>query len=98
MDIVYEETLSTSTTPLHSKPITVHRKPIKSKPTKKKTMRIGKFEIYKDKANDYRFRLKASNGEIIAVSEGYHSKKSCINGIQSVKRNVQKPKIIVLKK
>lgn len=46
-----------------------------------------KFEIYKDKAGEFRFRLKARNGEIIAVSEGYVKKDSCKNGIESVRRN-----------
>lgn len=46
-----------------------------------------KFEMYEDKAGEYRFRLKAGNGEIIAVSEGYKAKASCENGIQSVKDN-----------
>ena len=46
-----------------------------------------KFEIYNDKAGEFRFRLKAKNGEIIAVSEGYASKDSCENGIESVKKN-----------
>ena len=46
-----------------------------------------KFEIYNDKAGEFRFRLKAKNGEIIAVSEGYTSKDSCENGIESVKKN-----------
>lgn len=46
-----------------------------------------KFEIYLDKAEEYRFRLKAKNGEIIAVSEGYKSIASCKNGIESVKKN-----------
>ena len=46
-----------------------------------------KFEIYLDKGGEYRFRLKARNGEIIAVSEGYKAKASCINGIESVKKN-----------
>ncbi len=46
-----------------------------------------KFEIYLDKAGEYRFRLKATNGEIIAVSEGYKAKSSCENGIASVKKN-----------
>ncbi len=46
-----------------------------------------KFEVYKDKAGEFRFRLKASNGEIILVSEGYKAKASCLNGIDSVKRN-----------
>lgn len=46
-----------------------------------------KFEIYKDKAGEFRFRLKASNGQIIAASEGYVKKDSCKNGIESVKKN-----------
>ena len=46
-----------------------------------------KFEVYVDKAGEYRFRLKASNGEIIAVSEGYVAKAGCLNGIDSVKKN-----------
>ncbi len=46
-----------------------------------------KFEMYIDKAGEYRFRLKAKNGEIIAVSEGYKAKKSCLNGINSVVKN-----------
>lgn len=47
----------------------------------------AKFEIYKDKAGEFRFRLKAGNGEIIASSEGYSSKQACENGINSVKTN-----------
>ena len=46
-----------------------------------------KFEIYTDKAGEFRFRLKATNGQIIAVSEGYKAKASCENGIASVKMN-----------
>lgn len=46
-----------------------------------------KFEMYQDKAGEYRFRLKARNGEIIAVSEGYTAKAGCVNGIESVKEN-----------
>ena len=46
-----------------------------------------KFEIYKDKAGEFRFRLKATNGQIIAVSEGYKAMKSCVNGVESVKKN-----------
>ena len=46
-----------------------------------------KFEIYTDKAGEYRFRLKAKNGQIIATSEGYKKKTSCLNGIESVKKN-----------
>ncbi len=46
-----------------------------------------KFEIYTDKAGEFRFRLKATNGQIIGVSEGYKAMKSCVNGIESVKKN-----------
>ncbi len=49
----------------------------------------GKFEIYKDKAGEFRFRLKAGNGEIILASEGYKAKTSCKNGIESVRKNSQ---------
>ena len=47
----------------------------------------GKFELYKDSRSEYRFRLKASNGEIILVSEGYEAKAGAENGIASVKTN-----------
>lgn len=46
-----------------------------------------KFEVYTDKAGEFRFRLKARNGEIIATSEGYKAKASCLNGIESVRKN-----------
>lgn len=46
-----------------------------------------KFEVYTDKGGEYRFRLKAINGEIIIFSEGYVSKQGCLNGIDSVIRN-----------
>ena len=46
-----------------------------------------KFEVYADKAGEFRFRLKATNGQIIAVSEGYKAMASCLNGIESVKKN-----------
>ena len=52
-----------------------------------------KFEMYTDKAGEYRFRLKAKNGEVIAVSEGYKSKDSCLNGIESVKNNAPEAEI-----
>ncbi|TCK02971.1 YegP family protein [Marinobacterium mangrovicola] len=47
----------------------------------------AKFEIYTDAQSQYRFRLKAGNGEVILVSEGYLQKVGCTNGIQSVKNN-----------
>ena len=51
------------------------------------TAKNPKFEIYSDKAGQFRFRLKAKNGQVIAVSEGYTSKANCKNGIESVKKN-----------
>ena len=53
-----------------------------------------KFEMYKDKAEEFRFRLKARNGEIIATSEGYSSKAACENGIESVRRNASEAEIV----
>ena len=46
-----------------------------------------KFEVYTNKAGEFRFRLKARNGEIIAASEGYTAKASCLNGVESVRKN-----------
>ncbi len=46
-----------------------------------------KFEIYKDKAGEYRFRFKASNGQIMFSSEGYETKASAMHAIDSVKTN-----------
>ncbi len=53
-----------------------------------------KFEMYVDKAGQYRFRLKATNGQIIATSEGYVAKVSCENGIDSVKKNAAEAEIV----
>lgn len=47
----------------------------------------GKFEIYKDKAGEFRFRLKSGDGKNILSSEGYKNKNGCTNGIESVKKN-----------
>jgi len=46
-----------------------------------------KFEVYKDKAGEFRFRLKASNGQVIAIGEGYTTHANCIKGVESVKKN-----------
>ena len=46
-----------------------------------------KFEVYTDKAGEFRFRLKARNGEIIATGEGYKAKASCLNGVESIRKN-----------
>ena len=47
----------------------------------------AKFEVYKDASGQFRFRLRAANNEIIAISEAYTAKASCMNGIESVKTN-----------
>ena len=51
----------------------------------------GKFECYTDKAGEYRFRLKAGNGETILSSEGYSARSGCANGIESVRKNAANP-------
>ena len=53
-----------------------------------------KFEIYNDKAGEFRFRLKATNGQVIAVSEGYKALASCINGVESVKENAPEAEVV----
>ena len=54
-----------------------------------------KFEVYVDKAGEFRFRLKARNGEIIAASEGYKAKASCLNGIASIVKNAPDAAVVV---
>ena len=56
----------------------------------------GKFEVYKDKAGKFRFRLKAGNNEVIATGEAYESKAACLKGIESVKRNAAEAEVKVL--
>lgn len=46
-----------------------------------------KFELYADRRGHFRFRLKATNGKIIAVSEGYTTKAACLAGVESVRKN-----------
>ena len=52
------------------------------------TVKNPKFEVYQDNAGEFRFRLKATNGQVIATGEGYKAKASCLNGVESVKKNV----------
>ncbi len=54
----------------------------------------GKFELYTDAAGKFRFRLKAGNGEIIAVGEAYESKASALNGIESIKKNAAEAAVV----
>ena len=53
-----------------------------------------KFEIYTDKAGEFRFRLKATNGQVIAVSEGYSAMAGCKNGVESVQKNAPDAEIV----
>jgi uncharacterized protein len=55
---------------------------------------FAKFELYKDKTGEFRFRLKAPNGEIIAVSEWYTTKQNAKNGIDSVKEYAKNAEVI----
>ena len=55
-----------------------------------------KYELYKDKAGEFRFRLKASNGEIIGKSEGYKAKASAKKGIASIANNAPDAPTVVV--
>jgi uncharacterized protein YegP (UPF0339 family) len=54
----------------------------------------AKFELYKDKKGEFRFRLVAPNGQTIATGEGYKSKESAKNGIESIKKNAPGAEIV----
>ena len=53
---------------------------------------MGKFVITTRKNGEYQFNLKATNGQVILTSEGYKTKASCLNGVESVKKNSQDEK------
>ena len=53
---------------------------------------MGKFEITSRKNGEFQFNLKATNGQVILTSEGYKTKASCLNGVESVKKNSQDEK------
>ena len=55
---------------------------------------MAKFEIYKDKKGEFRWRLRADNNQVIATGEGYASKAGCKNGIESVKKNAPKAEVV----
>ncbi|HVK02841.1 MAG TPA: HVO_2922 family protein [Armatimonadaceae bacterium] len=58
---------------------------------------MAKFEVYKDTKGEYRWRLKAGNGEVVADgNEGYASKQSCLNGIRVVKENAADAEVVEL--
>ena len=52
-----------------------------------------KFEVYLDKRGEYRFRLIATNGQIISVGESYKAKAGCLNGIESIKKNAPEAEV-----
>ncbi len=58
------------------------------------TVKNPKFEVYKDKKGEFRFRLKAGNGEIIATGESYKAKAGCLNGIESIRKNAADADIV----
>ena len=57
-------------------------------------IRNPKFEVYADKAGKIRFRLKAANGQVIAVGEAYETKKAALAGVASVKKNAPGAKVV----
>jgi len=59
---------------------------------------MPKFEVYVDEMGGYHFRLRARNGQIIAVSQSYKSKEGCLKGIKSVKLNASGARIVILEK
>lgn len=62
------------------------------------TEKNPKFEMYLDKGGEYRFRLKAKNGQAIATGEGYKSKSGCQSGIESIKKNSVEATVVEEKK
>jgi uncharacterized protein YegP (UPF0339 family) len=56
---------------------------------RKEESMAAKFEIFKGKGGDFRFRLKAANGKVICHGQGYKSKDACMKGIESIKKNAK---------
>jgi len=57
-----------------------------------------KFETYKDRKGEFRFRFVAQNGNIICASEGYKRKESMFNGIRCIKKGAKKAKVVEVAK
>ena len=64
--------------------------------TREESEKNPKYELYQDKAGEFRFRLKAGNGEIIGKSEGYKAKASAKKGIASIGKNAPEAAVIVV--
>lgn len=60
---------------------------------KEKAGRVGRYELYENAGGEWQFRLKAANGEIIAVSEAYSSKSAAMHGIESVRNNARTTRV-----
>lgn len=58
----------------------------------------GTFELWVDKGGDYRFNLKAANGQVIATSQGYASKANALNGIESIRKNAPDAAVVEIEK
>lgn len=54
----------------------------------------GKFEVYKDRGGKFRFRLKASNGQVVATGEAYETKSSALKGCESVQKAADGAQIV----
>jgi uncharacterized protein len=54
----------------------------------------GRFEVYSDKAGKFRFRLKASNGQVVASGEAYESKAAAKDGCEAVQRAANGAEIV----
>ncbi|MBE6575380.1 MAG: DUF1508 domain-containing protein [Ruminococcaceae bacterium] len=60
------------------------------------TLKNPKYELYKDKAGEFRFRLRAKNGQIILSGEGYGTKANCKNGIESIGKNAPDAEVVLI--
>jgi len=63
--------------------------------TREESQAHPKYELYQDKAGEFRFRLKAGNAQIIGKSEGYKAKASAKKGIASIGKNAPDAPVIV---
>src|SRR5690606_23513754 len=72
--------------------------PTRARREREGTAMAGKFELWTDKGGDWRFNLKASNGQVIATSQGYSSKAGALNGIESVRTNAPGAPVVEIEK
>lgn len=56
-------------------------------------VRLARYEVYEDKAGEYRFRLVGGNGEIVAVSEGYSTRADAERGVSTMKENAKEAEL-----